>query len=265
MCTVSYLPLPTEGFVLTSTRDEKNIRKSALPPAQYHIHDEKIIFPKDPDAGGTWIAASEGGYSLCLLNGGFKIHESKPPYRLSRGIVLLDFFKYMDVRDFLAGYDFQGIEPFTLLIAGGSDHSLNEPGRSTDEPGKNLDKPPRGLDELRWDGGHIHHTELAPENPRIWSSVTLYPDKVIRLREKWFQEWLLKDTEVSIAEAVSFHKKAGTGDMQNDIMMNRDEVRTVSITSIVRSRNTYEMSYEDIISGKTFQRNISGERSFQST
>jgi hypothetical protein len=271
MCTVSYLPLPTEGFVLTSTRDEKNIRKSALPPAQYHIHGEKVIFPKDPDAGGTWIAASEGGYSLCLLNGGFKIHESKPPYRLSRGIVLLDFLKYRDVGDFLAGYDFQGIEPFTLLIAGGPDnsmnepdHSLNEPGHSPDEPGKNQDKPTSSLNELRWDGGHIHHTELASENPRIWSSVTLYPDEVIRLREKWFQDWLLMDPEVSIADAVSFHKKAGTGDIQNDIMMNRDEVRTVSITSIVRSRNTYEMSYEDIISGKTFHRNISGERSLQS-
>ncbi len=131
MCTVTYLPLPSAGFVLTSTRDERSIRKAAIPPREYDVHGGMVFYPKDPDAGGTWIASAVSGYSLCLLNGGFKIHESRPPYRLSRGLVLLDFYKYNNVASFRDHYDFKGIEPFTLLILG---------------------HPQRSLDELRWDG-----------------------------------------------------------------------------------------------------------------
>ncbi|MFC2112690.1 NRDE family protein [Bacteroidota bacterium] len=239
MCTVTYLPLSPEGFVLTSTRDEKSIRKPALPPRQYEIHDKKVFFPKDPDAGGTWIAVSEGDYSLCLLNGGFQIHESKPPYRMSRGLLLLDFYECNDVKGFLDAYDFQGIEPFTLIIAAHSQPTL---------------------DELRWDGEQIHHRSMDPGIPGIWSSVTLYPDEVIHMREEWFHEWLLKEPEFNIAEAVIFHKKAGTGDTQNDILMNRNEVRTVSITSVFRNPSQTEIFYEDIITGRTYHQNISGER-----
>ena len=238
MCTVTYLPLPREGFVLTSTRDEKNFRQAALAPRKKSIPGATVFFPRDTDAGGTWIATAIEGYTVCLLNGGFKIHESKPPYRLSRGLVLLDFYKYNNVIEFRNGYDFKGIEPFTLLLLGYKQ---------------------RSIDELRWDGEQIHHTAMNPDIPGIWSSVTLYTNDVIRRRKEWFEKWLLKDPGFHTANAVNFHKNAGTGDLHNDILMNReDQVRTVSITSVFRSNSVYEMYYEDIISGKVDHQNISG-------
>jgi hypothetical protein len=230
MCTVTYLPLHREGFVLTSTRDERTIRKPALPPEPYEVHESRLIYPKDPEGRGTWIASSMDEYSLCLLNGGFYPHESKPPYRMSRGLVIPDFFEYGTPERFRNIFDFKGIEPFTLLIIG---------------------YEARSLDELRWDGEQIHHKELNPELPGIWSSVTLYPEEVIRMRRGWFENWLLKKPPFHINSAVSFHKKAGTGDSENDILMNRDNlIRTVSITSIFRSESVHEMYYEDIISGE---------------
>jgi hypothetical protein len=240
MCTVTYLPLSPAGFVLTSTRDEKTARKPAIPPEKHDIHGQKVCFPRDAEAGGTWIAAAEKGYSLCLLNGGFTLHESRPPYRLSRGLMLLDFYRYNDVKAFCRSYEFEGIEPFTLVIAG---HG--------------------SLDEIRWDGGEIHRAEKNPGIPAIWSSVTLYAQEVIRMRQDWFHKWLLGNPGFCIAEAVAFHKKAGTGDIRNDIMMDRDgEVRTVSITSIFRGNTCDEMYYEDTLSGKTYHTDISGERMF---
>ena len=238
MCTVTYLPRPSNGFVLTSTRDEKSIRKSAIPPREYDVHSRKVFYPRDPDAGGTWIASAAGGYSLCLLNGGFMIHESRPPYRLSRGLVLLDFYKYNNVASFRDNYVFKGIEPFTLLIIG---------------------HPQRSLDELRWDGQKIHHIMPDPEIPGIWSSVTLYSEDVIKMRRDWFDKWLGKNPGFTDVEAVSFHKKAGTGDMHNDVMMDREgEVRTVSITSLYRNTMLEKIYYEDVITGKYFNQNISG-------
>jgi hypothetical protein len=33
---------------------------------------QRITYPKDADAGGTWIAKHENGNAVVLLNGGFK-------------------------------------------------------------------------------------------------------------------------------------------------------------------------------------------------
>jgi hypothetical protein len=234
MCTVSYLPLPGEGFIITSTRDEKTIRKSALPPKKYDIHDRPVYFPRDSDAGGTWIATSPGYHTLCLLNGGFVIHESSPPYRKSRGLVLLDYYRFNDVAAFRDQYNFNGIEPFTLLI------------RNFHATATGVGRPQ--FDELRWDGEKVHHTPLNPEMPAIWSSVTLYSEEVISQRNQWFEQWLAGHPEYTIGSAVHFHKTAGAGNIQNDIMMNRDNVvRTVSITSILRDLLRYDFYYEDVI------------------
>jgi hypothetical protein len=234
MCTVTYLPLPGEGFIITSTRDEKTIRKPALPPEKYDIHGGQVYFPRDADAGGTWIASFPGGHTLCLLNGGFVIHESSPPYRRSRGLVLLDFYRYNDVAGFRDQYDFKGIEPFTLLIR-------NFHGSATGVAGPQFD-------ELRWDGEQLHHKPLDPEIPAIWSSVTLYSAEVISHRNQWFERWLAGHPEFAIGSVVNFHKTAGTGNVQNDILMNRDNViRTVSITSILRDPLRHEYYYEDMI------------------
>lgn len=237
MCTVSYLPLSGKGFIITSTRDEKSIRKPALPPEKYDIHGGHAFFPRDTDAGGTWIASSPGGHTLCLLNGGFIFHESNPPYRRSRGLVLLDFYRYNDVTSFRDQYDFQGIEPFTLLI------------RNTHRFADNLVDPQ--FDELRWDGVQVLHTPLNPDVPSIWSSVTLYSDEVINQRKQWFDQWLAGHPEFTVGSAVDFHKTAGTGNIQNDILMNRDNVvRTVSITSILRDPLRHESYYEDVINSQ---------------
>jgi uncharacterized protein with NRDE domain len=53
---------------------------------------QKLFFPKDTDAGGTWIVMKENGDAAVLLNGAFINHTAEPPYRLSRGIILLDIF-----------------------------------------------------------------------------------------------------------------------------------------------------------------------------
>jgi hypothetical protein len=243
MCTVSYLPLPREGFIITSTRDEKTLRKPAFPPENYNIHGREIYFPRDTDAGGSWIASSPGGHSLCLLNGGFVIHESRPPYRKSRGLVLLDFFLYNEVAAFRDRYDFKGIEPFTLLVRrfGG-----NTPGRAGST-----------FDELRWDGDHLHHTPLDPDMPAIWSSVTLYSAEVIHQRKQWFEQWLKGKPKFTIASALNFHKTAGTGNIQNDILMNRDNVvKTVSISSIFRSPLRHEFYYEDMVEKRQHSKKI---------
>ena len=60
MCTVTYIPVGEKKYI-TSNRDEKAFRKKALPPQPYLHKEISLIYPKDGDAGGSWIALNENG------------------------------------------------------------------------------------------------------------------------------------------------------------------------------------------------------------
>ena len=75
MCTVSFIPV-RDTFYLTSNRDEKRTRKKANPPIAYTVAGARMIFPRDGEAGGTWIVLKENGDAAVLLNGAFLHHLS---------------------------------------------------------------------------------------------------------------------------------------------------------------------------------------------
>jgi uncharacterized protein with NRDE domain len=216
MCTVSFIPKGGNDFILTSNRDEKESREIAHPP-KIHLHEHlKIVYPQDPRARGTWIASSENGFTLCLLNGGFVAHKSKPPYRKSRGLVLIDFFQYNNVNQFVVNYNFERIEPFTLIIV---DY-----------------KTSLKLYELRWDGKRAHLSVKDTKSTHIWSSVTLYAPEIRLERETWFEEWKKTQTAGFEPENVKqFHLTGGKGDIENDLFMKRAGTFTVSVTQVVKS------------------------------
>ncbi len=226
MCTVTFLPKGEDSYILTSNRDETPLR-AAAPPSAYAIHGKEVFFPKDPLAGGTWIASDKVRFTLCLLNGAFEKHKHLPPYRLSRGIMVLDFFKYSDVQAFKENYTFEGIEPFTLIIV----DSI----------------PTTRIFELRWNEEHLSFKELPNDIAQIWSSSTLYPKAIADQRAGWFEDWLEGRTQFVRSEIIDFHKRGGKGDLWNDFVMKRgDKLQTVSITSIEKT-NQFDMLYEDLL------------------
>ena len=227
MCTVTFLPKGKTSYILTSNRDETP-KRAALAPESYTVHGKEIFFPKDPLAGGTWIATDKKQFTLCLLNGAFEKHHHKPPYKLSRGIMVLDFFMYNNIRNFVEQYDFSGIEPFTLILI---------------ESNNNL-----SATELVWDEVKLHVRSLDVTQPQIWSSSTLYPEAVRAERKHWFKLWLEAHDKFQQNEIIDFHKTGGKGDEWNDFVMNREgKVQTVSVTSIEKDTD-YTMVYEDLLS-----------------
>ena len=241
MCTVTYIPTK-EYFYLTSNRDEKNWRTDALAPAIYSSGSGKMMFPKDGDAGGTWIAAHENGNMVIFLNGGFVAHTPAPPYRKSRGLILLDLLDHSTPYNCFLAINLSGIEPFTAIIRDNGH-----------------------LFECRWDGLKKHHKELDRAIPHIWSSVTLYDEETISKRKKWFDNWLEEKENISQSDILHFHQFTGDGDAHNDLKMNRDgKVFTVSITSIGIDSNGLTMDYLDLknderySAGMLFESSIAG-------
>lgn len=225
MCTVTYLPRE-DGFVLCSNRDE--IPSRGVPElSREHRGEQVLLFPKDPLRGGTWLALSSTGRVVCVLNGAFVKHHHRPPYRKSRGLVVLESFDYPRLETFFEGYDLEGIEPFTMVSVEGS-----------------------RLYEFRWDGQRRHLQPLDAGAPHIWSSATLYPPEIQRRREAWFHSWLQGRSDFDAAAVRHFHKHGGEPDPWNGFVMNRhDRVRTVSISCIEVSRSGATFHYEDLLQG----------------
>ena len=232
MCTVTIIPIDENDFVLTSNRDEAPDRTSLIPDF-YTIEDTKLLFPKDKK-GGTWIGISEKNRVVCVLNGGFVKHQRQASYRKSRGIVANDFMVSNNIVSTIEGYNFDDIEPFTIVIADWNS-SLK-------------------FYELVWDGKYQHFVEL-PFDSRIWSSCTLYTDGMQRERQQWFENFEAV-YDLNADSLLDFHKKTDVENMDYGVIMDRGFVKTTSITQVEKQGNAISMRYENldskIVSAKTF-------------
>ena len=228
MCTVTFVPLKSGAYFLTSNRDEYTSRSKSHVPKREEFNNYDLIYPKDPKGGGTWMATDNRGITVCLLNGANTPHEPVYPYRHSRGLVVLDFFKFNSYEDFIQFYDLNNIEPFTLVI-------LTQ----------------RELIEFKWNGSVKSFTNISIKQPRIWSSVTLYNPEIVTLRETWFDKWILEHQNPDVDEMIHFHKFAGEGDKKIDVLMEREAgLKTVSITSVFHQHTESSIYYEDLIDSK---------------
>jgi hypothetical protein len=224
MCTVTYIPQTDGNFILSSNRDE-NAARSPQNLTQTTERGVRLIFPRDTAAGGTWIVASEDCRVVCLLNGAFVKHHHQPPYKRSRGTMVLDFFSFHTAPAFFERYDFEGMEPFTLIV---------------------VDKG--ALYELKWDEQQAHVRYLDAAGRFIWSSVTLYPPEIQEKRNGWFKDWLDGRQDFGLEAIQHFHRTGGEGDTWNGFIMNRhNRVQTVSLTNVVKKTDTIEMIYNDLL------------------
>jgi uncharacterized protein with NRDE domain len=174
MCTVSFVATNNK-VIITSNRDEKILRPSAVEPKNYLVNNKNVIFPKDPKAGGTWYAITEDGTILVLLNGADEKHEVKLPYRRSRGLIVLDIIASESAIKEWKNIGLDNIEPFTLVLF--QDNVLYQ---------------------LRWNGTEKTTVNLDVSKSHIWSSSTLYPKEIREKRANWFAAFL--DTKPEITE-----------------------------------------------------------------
>jgi hypothetical protein len=68
MCTVSVLRLPGDVTRVAVNRDELVTRAAALPPVVRRFGDRRAVMPVDPVSDGTWVAATDAGLVIALLN-----------------------------------------------------------------------------------------------------------------------------------------------------------------------------------------------------
>lgn len=239
MCTVTFIAAK-DHYYLSSNRDEQCTRGKALVPAtQVTENGNMLLYPKDPDAGGTWLLTKNNGDAAVLLNGAFDAHEKKEKYRKSRGLVLLDIAEEADMHDAFKQIELNDIEPFTVILF--SD---------------------RQLFECRWDGTEKYTKALNNEDSYIWSSATLYNKQARLKRETWFKAWKETCPTPSHEDIIHFHRHTGSTDSHDGLVMNRDnQVRTVSISCITMNPSGAELFYLDLADEHSFKSYLSNKRS----
>jgi uncharacterized protein with NRDE domain len=219
MCTLTYVPQRL-GSIITANRDETPARNSAGLTEHGNQAGQDFLIAKEPLRGGTNLAIGKEMVTV-LLNGAFEYHESKISYRKSRGIVVLDSLNLSSLSEFSQN-DFEGVEPFTLLRFG------------------------RVIEELRWDERSLHLRQREKSKPFLVASAKLYSRAVREKRQQWFDQ-VLQNHPVDALKLLNFHLEGGDGDLENDMVMNRDGlVRTVSVTQVVQSKDQF-ISHLDLI------------------
>ncbi|MCK0161830.1 NRDE family protein [Allomuricauda sp. F6463D] len=231
MCTVSFISSDSQYFI-TSNRDEHTSRPRALEPQEEIIGGVKVLFPKDPKAGGTWFALNEKGSVAVLLNGGFVNHRFAGKYAKSRGLVLLDIISSESPLILLQEMELFNIEPFTLILF------------------------TSGLLEFRWDGHQKYFRPLDKGKNHIWSSATLYEDEVIEHRNRLFHEFTKASTRIRASEIMDFHSN-NHNDFENGFIIDRKSgLRTFSVTQVILNQDEHIMSHLDLLHDKLFEASL---------
>ena len=231
MCTVSFV-WTNDKIIITSNRDEKVIRPSAIPPKNYTLNGKNMIYPKDPKAGGTWYVVDENGTVLVLLNGADEKDQLELPYRKSRGLIVLEMISSASPKMFWDEIDLERIEPFTLVL-------FQE----------------KELFQLRWNGAKKSTVDLEIDKNYVWSSSTLYSKEIRAQRSSWFYAFLDSDAEITETKMLHFHRYAEADNNEHGLVINRnDELKTLSITQSVIEKNKVMIHHLDLIAAKKYSK-----------
>jgi hypothetical protein len=224
MCTLTLLPLEDEHgrcLRIAFNRDESRLRPTAIPPHRLHFGERTALMPVDPASGGTWIAASDAGIALSVMN-------INPGDRLdgastqSRGKIIPSLLHCTSVDEMLAKLsDLSAVAfaPFRLLIASLEGLAVVE---HHGKGGQILSRPPLS-------------------SPLMFTSSGLGDSLVEGPRRDLFESMLLPHPAPRNQDA--FHRHTWPDRPHLSICMARPDARTVSHTVIylssMRARLTY--------------------------
>jgi uncharacterized protein with NRDE domain len=229
MCTVTFYK-DKEHVIITSNRDESIRRPLALSPRKIMLPNIQVYCPIDPLHKGTWFAVNRRGNVFVLLNGAGKNHTPNPPYRKSRGLVLLDIADSHDVFEKWRILNLHLIENFTVIS-----YFEGE------------------LTQFRWDGIRKSQTRLDETMPHIWSSTTLYDEDTIARRKEWFSDFLVgKEYLVAGEDFFRFHTNTKNEDKNNGLIINRaNEMLTKNVTQANIYPNRFSIQHRDLITNQS--------------
>jgi hypothetical protein len=221
MCTVSVIARP--GLLrLVSNRDELRTRPAALPPALTTIEGRSVVAPVDTASGGTWIACSDGGLAITLLNVNLTGAPPGVPPR-SRGEIIPGLIRSRSLDDIAAAaatLDTRLYAPFRLVaVQAGASEVL----------------------EIMPSTGTVRRTPL--DAPRMFTSSGLGDARVEGPRRELFDGIVVRGNGDVRARQDGFHAHRWSDRPELSVWMSRSDAWTVSRTVVEIGEREVLMRY----------------------
>lgn len=222
MCTLSWLYHGNNHYEVYFNRDEQRSRLPALEPHSVVIDGVHCLMPIDPVGGGSWISTNEHGVTVCLLN---YYQGTTPEGELSsRGNIvkrLASSCSSFTVDSRLLGMDLSAFAPFTV-VSFDTRRTANETVMWT------------------WDGQQLHRSHAFA--PIV--SAAMHFEEARRYRRDLFNELITTTPDDQIGP--QFHQTYDANYPHLSPLMERNDARTVSFTSVIVSCSKQEMNYQSI-------------------
>jgi Transport and Golgi organisation 2 len=222
MCTVSVMRLP--GLLrLVSNRDERRTRPTALPPARTHAGSLRVLAPIDPSSQGTWVACSEIGLAIALLNVNPPDADARIPPRSRGGIVpgLMRARSLDEVAALAAAVDHTEYSPFRLVAVHAGEGDVLE---------------------IAPAAGSVRRLPLAI--PQMFTSSGLGDHQVEGPRRHLFEQTVVRGGERDLRDRQDrFHAHRWRDRLAVSVHMSRPDAWTVSRTTIEIGGSDIAMFY----------------------
>lgn len=209
MCTLTVVPLPGGRLRVGFNRDEQRTRALGLPPDVHTTGGRTAVYPTDPQSGGTWLAVTDAGLVLAVLNSNPPIPASERGRR-SRGAIIPALLEADTPADALAEFDrrfdFAEFPPFRLVLVG------------------------RGiLADVQWDGREpMVLNRLIAGAPLLFTSSGLGDHIVEGVRRELFDVMFATNLAEWPAVQDAFHRHRWAGREHLSVDMCRPDAQTVS-------------------------------------
>jgi hypothetical protein len=227
MCTFSVVRPLAGGDVrgplvhVVVNRDERRSRQTAVPPVVREVDVVRVVMPIDPDGGGTWIAATDRGLVFAVLNGPATSDAGAEVPRPSRGLLipaLVSCLSIDEVWDRLSTIEWGADRPWRLVVV--TSAAL-------------LEAEPRGADLWR---------RLRPLPERFMVTSSSFDEARARaMRRELFDEIVAAP---DVAAQRRFHEHQWPDRPEFGVVMERDEARTVSRTSVSVAAGHLSLAYD---------------------
>lgn len=208
MCILSIIQ-SADRIIITSNRDEQRSRKNSQAPEIIDIGNRRAILARDAQALGTWLLTDNSGRTAILLNGAFECHTPTPPYRESRGIILLNLFHEEDFKTAFLFYNLENIEPFQVVL---------------------VDKATAF--QCIWNGVQKHVFQIDLSKPHVFFSPTLYSSEQQNFKRDFFLSVFEEIDSIKPSDLFNFHTSTTKENPEFDFYMNREFQTTKSVTQI---------------------------------
>jgi len=208
MCILSIVKTE-EGIAVTSNRDEQRSRKHSQTPEIIDFKSRQTILARDTQALGTWLLTDNSGRTAILLNGAFEFHSPSPPYRESRGIILLNLFQEENFKSAFLFYNLENIEPFQVIYL------------DTDQ-----------AFQCVWDGNQKHLFAIDLSTPQVFFSPTLYTKEQQEEKRNHFFKTLAEIDSIDSAQLLEIHSNQNISSLDLNFFMSREHQTTKSISQV---------------------------------